>query len=101
MARVRPIAGSGRPNSPTRPPTIHAGYVDARTVLLWVPSFERVVSTTSPGFSHIGGFIPEATPWGVPVVTMSPASRTKNWLRYQSRCGTLNSMSPVLLFCRT
>ena len=40
------------------------------------PSMASVI--TSPAFSQTGGFMPSATPAGVPVVTTSPASSTMN-----------------------
>ena len=44
------------------------------------PSPSMPMRTSSPGFSHFGSFMPSATPAGVPVVTTSPGSSTKNWL---------------------
>jgi hypothetical protein len=40
------------------------------------PAIRSVI--TSPGTSHFGGFMPSATPGGVPVVTTSPGSSTMN-----------------------
>src|SRR5207244_2673146 len=39
------------------------------------PSFAMAIFTTSPAFSHLGGFIAAATPPGVPVEITSPGSR--------------------------
>ena len=38
--------------------------------------------------SHCGGFMPSATPGGVPVVMMSPGSSVMNWLTYETRVAT-------------
>src|ERR1700691_378524 len=37
-------------------------------------------STTSPAFKYCGGFMPNATPAGVPVLMTSPGSNVMNWL---------------------
>ncbi len=39
------------------------------------PSLAMVIFTTSPAFSHLGGFIAAPTPPGVPVEMMSPGSK--------------------------
>ena len=51
------------------------------------PNLSTPRVTTSPGFSQIGsGFIPSATPGGVPVVMTSPGSSSKNCEQYQTIC---------------
>src|ERR671922_1276870 len=44
------------------------------TRLLILPRFSTVISTTSPCFRYLGSAIDIATPAGVPVEIMSPAS---------------------------
>ena len=46
-----------------------------------------------------GGSNPLPTPAGVPVLIRSPASRTMNWLTYQTMWATVKIMSEVLLYC--
>src|ERR1051326_6939886 len=45
-----------------------------------VPSRVMPISTTSPGWRYRGGFIPCATPAGVPVEIRSPARSDMKWL---------------------
>jgi hypothetical protein len=47
-------------------------------------------------FQYWGGSMPRATPCGVPVLMMSPGSRTMNWLRYQTMWAAENTIWEVL-----
>ena len=52
---------------------IHAFEFEDQT---WFPGLVREYITDF--LSHMGGFMPSATPGGVPVVTTSPGSSTMN-----------------------
>src|SRR5262249_43267067 len=63
------------------------------------PSMPR--RTTSPACRYFGvGFMPMATPGGVPVTITSPGSSTMNCEQYQTRCAQSNTMVLVEPFCR-
>ena len=52
--------------------------LNATTFCFCSPRPWMVRLMTSPALSHTGGFMPSATPGGVPVVTTSPGSSTMN-----------------------
>src|SRR5262252_8435549 len=71
-------------------PMARAPYARNRTTF-WVcsPSPAMLSFTTSPTFRNFGsGFMPSATPGGVPVIMTSPGSRTMNCEQYHTRCAT-------------
>lgn len=84
--RLVPAAPAASPphhlgaSSPTRPMRSRAPRYIRKPTTFWhcspSPSMPRRIS--SPACSHLGGFIPSATPGGVPVVTTSPGSSTMN-----------------------
>lgn len=66
-----------------------------------VPIFSTVISTSSPGFSHRGGFIAMPTPAGVPVRMMLFAKRVLPWLQNSTIWATLKMRSLVEPVCRS
>lgn len=69
---------------------------------LVLPSCSTTTSTTSPFLRYTGvGFIPIATPEGVPVIITVPFSRVVPWLTKLTMSRTENSMSFVFESCRT
>src|SRR5215471_17003440 len=69
----------------------------------WVcsPSPAMLSLTTSPTFKYFGsGFMPSATPGGVPVMMTSPGSRTMNWEQYHTRWATPKTIVLVEPFWR-
>jgi hypothetical protein len=63
----------------------NVGYRAATAWERCAPSPEIPRSRRSPGTRYLGGCRPNPTPAGVPVLMMSPGSRTMNLLRYQTR----------------
>src|SRR3954447_20537773 len=65
------------------------------------PSPSMPSRTTSPALRNCGvGFMPSATPGGVPVMMTSPGSNTTNCEQYQTRCATPKIMVLVEPCCR-
>src|SRR6476661_7586587 len=63
------------------------------------PSMPR--RTTSPALRNCGvGFMPSATPGGVPVMMTSPGCMTRNCEQYQTRCATPKIIVLVEPCCR-
>ena len=63
------------------PATNHASRRHSRNgTTRWrcLPSLSMPMRISSPALGHTGGFMPSATPAGVPVVTTSPGSSTMN-----------------------
>ena len=54
-------------------------------------------STTSPAFKKLGGFRPNPTPAGVPVLSKSPGKSVMNELMYAINRGTEKINSRVRL----
>src|SRR5690606_27869675 len=70
LATARPSAPETRYNAPAQLPEDHQ-----TTFCSCTPSPSTDSRITSPRFRKRLGFMPSPTPGGVPVVTMSPASR--------------------------
>lgn len=67
-----------------------------KTILLRItPSPSIETSTTSPSVSHLGGFMPRATPPGVPVRIIDPFSSVVPWLTNATISRTPNTRSDV------
>src|SRR6186997_1235560 len=65
-----------------------------------VPRPSQPSSTTSPTLRNFGGFMPSATPDGVPVTMMSPGSMMKYCEHHQTISATPKIMVLVLPFWR-
>src|SRR5216683_1340090 len=66
-----------------------------------LPSPAVLSSTTSPTCRNFGsGFMPSATPGGVPVMMTSPGSSTMNCEQYQTICSQSKIIVLVEPFCR-
>jgi len=77
--RSRPRAASRRRRSRRVREHPQAPCCQAAAIIWrWAPRLSISSSMTSPTFSHGGGFMPAATPGGVPVGMMSPGSSVMN-----------------------
>ena len=63
------------------------------------PMPEMRTITSSPGFSHRGGFRPNPTPAGVPVMNTSPGSSVTAVETYSISSGMRNTISRVFELC--
>ncbi len=82
VERAGRAGGCGRRSERVQHARRHYHYMrNAATLHRCSPSLSMPRRISSPTCSHLGSFMPSATPGGVPVVTTSPASSTMKRVR--------------------